>query len=81
MIKAWVSSRVLLYPLDPCHTCIHFPPVIQVPEAELPTYQKGGHMRGPDIVNYEQVRAEIVSALHLYIPRSSAQDYNTHIRP
>ena len=35
--------------------------IVQVPEEEIPTYSKGGHLRGPDVRLYEQVRAEIVS--------------------
>ena len=31
-----------------------------MPEEEIPQYTKGGHMRGPDIDNYEQVAAEFV---------------------
>ena len=34
--------------------------VMQVDPKELPTYSKGAHMNGPDILNYEQAQAEFV---------------------
>lgn len=41
--------------------------MLQIPEDKIPSYKKGSHMQDADLLNYEQVRGEMVCHNNLII--------------